>query len=333
MSDQANQPDESSGTGKSNALVNINVDLSGLEKAAPHLEKTIDNIRKTLSRGIGTIYSPLGRVREAKADAKIAEIRAQMAISQEKERFNLEQLRLEHASFKDHPTLEQRATTYLIEDATRKQANRENITKVFMADLGYNTPHKDADREIDDGWLTQFWSYAENVDSEVIHAFYARVLTGEVAKPGSISPLTLRTLPILSREAAEDFQRLSSLSIDDGKDVYVIHPHVFAFQNIGPLDEYSISYDCLFEMEAYGLIRSAETIMLNYPEDSTAKPDRVDYAGEPALLNLAGKQVQQLRFTRAGREIRRALLLKSLPAYTAALKRILGDGFTLESET
>ena len=329
MSGKDNQSDESS---KPSSLFSINVNLKGLEKAAPHLERITDNVVKAISRGVGTVYSPLGRVRDAKADAKIAAIRGQMSINQENDRFELEQLRLEHAASSNHSTLEQRAATYQIEDATRKQANREKIATAFMADLGHNIPSKDADREIEDSWLTQFWSYAENVDSEDVRAFYARLLSGEVAKPGSISPLTLRILSALSREVAEDFQRLSSLSIDDGTTVFVIHPHVFPFQNIGPLDEYGISYDCLFEMEAYGLIRSAETIMLNFAEDNTAKPNHVDYAGEGALLNLAGKQIQQLRFTRVGREIRRVLSLKPVAAYTNTIKNLMGDAFSLERE-
>ncbi len=329
MSDQDNQSNESS---KLSPLVSINVDFKGLEKAAPHLERITDNVVKALSRGVGTLYSPLGRIREAKADAKIGAIRGQMSINQEKDRFELEQLRLAHAAADNDSTLKQRATTYLVEDATRKQANREKIAAVFMADLGHNIPNKDADREIEDSWLTQFWSYAENVDGEDVRAFYARLLSGEVSRPGSISPLTLRTLSALTREVAEDFQRLSSLSIDDGTNVFVIHPHVFDFQSIGPLDEYGISYDCLFEMEAYGLIRSAETIMLNFAEDDTAKPDRVNYAGETAFLNLAGKQIQQLRFTRAGREIRRVLSLKPVTAYTNTLRKTMGDAFKLEGE-
>lgn len=194
-------------------------------------------------------------------------------------------------------------------------------------------PPEDADRGIEDDWLTQFWRYAENINSADVRAFYVRLLSSEIAKPGSISPLTLRTLSVLSREVAKDFQCLSHLSIDTGSDVFVIHPNVFSFQNIGPLDEFGISFDCLFELEAYGLIRSAETILLNYAEDNTAKPDQVDYAGKPALLNLAGRQTQQLKFTRAGREIRRLLSLEPIPAYTAMLKQRLGDGFAVEGDT
>lgn len=329
MSNQANQPKES----ELRPLVNINIDFKGLEKVAPHLEKIIDNIVKAVSRGVGTFYSPLGRVREAKADAKIDAIQAQMSTNQEKHRFDLEQLRLNHVASSNQSTLEQRATAYLLEDAVRKQTNREKIAMVFMADLGHNIPNKDADREIEDSWLTQFWNYAENVDSEDVREFYARLLSGEVARPGSISPLTLRTLSALSREAAEHFQRLSSLSIDDGTNVFVIHPHVFAFQNIGPLDEYGVSYDNLFEIEAFGLIRSAETIMLNFGGDNTAEPAPVNYAGEAALLNLAGKQIQQLRFTRAGREIRRVLSLKPITAYTSTLKKAMGDAIELLGES
>jgi hypothetical protein len=328
MSDQVDKSSES-GSNEAQSLVNINVSFKGLEAAAPHLEKFLSNIVKALSRGVGQLYSPLGRVREAKADAKIDEIRAKASINREKSRFELQKLH-EYADDENHQPLEKRAIAYLIEDTSRKQSNREKIAEAFIAELGYNIPYKDAERAIEDDWLTQFWKYVENVDNRDVHAFYARLLSGEVAKPRSVSPLTLRTLSVIGQEVAEEFQRFSSLSIDDGKDVYVIHPHVFAFQSIGPLDQYGISYDSLFEMEAYGLIRSAQTMLLNFSEDAEAKPNRVDYAGSTAFLNLAGKQIQQLRFTRAGREIRRTMLLKPIAAYTETLKNILKDAFTLE---
>jgi hypothetical protein len=48
-----------------------------------------------------------------------------------------------------------------------------------------------------------------------------------------------------------------------------------------------------------------------------------------ATIDLAGKQVRLLQFTRAGKELRRLIALVPVPSYTNALKKILGAGFVL----
>ena len=159
------------------------------------------------------------------------------------------------------------------------------------------------------------------------------MLASEVNGPEASSPQTLQVLAILPGDVARRFQHFCRLSIDDGKDVYVIHPSVFMFQNIGPLKEYGVSYDDLFEFDDCRLLRSAKTQMLNYAENPEASPEMVDHAGREALLNLSGKQVQLLQFTSAGKEIRRLLSLSPVPPYTQVLQERLGAAFTLMDDT
>ena len=131
----------------------------------------------------------------------------------------------------------------------------------------------------------------------------------------------------------QTFARFCRLSIDDGEWVYVIHPHVFSFQNIGPLDQYGISYDDLFDLDGAGLIRSAETLMMNFTEDPESKPEKFDYAGSTAYLNISGKQLHLLHFTKAGKELRRLLHLEPIPEYTKTLKERMGeDSFIVVEE-
>jgi hypothetical protein len=126
---------------------------------------------------------------------------------------------------------------------------------------------------------------------------------------------------------AQIFERFCRLSIREGDEVFVIHPNIFAFQNIGPLDAFGISYADLYELESYGLLRSAETILLNYAKDSS--PLVINYAGIPATLNFSELQLHQLRFTRAGAELRELLSLSPNPQYTEALRNKLKSAFVL----
>jgi hypothetical protein len=110
---------------------------------------------------------------------------------------------------------------------------------------------------------------AENISGEEVRMFLARLLAKEVSHPGAISPLTLSVLTTITPRVAKRFEHFCRLSIRDGDDVFVIHPTVFTFQNIGPLDAFGVSYNDLYELESYGLLRSAETIMFNFAKDES----------------------------------------------------------------
>ena len=210
--------------------------------------------------------------------------------------------------------------SYFAEDLFRTQVNRESTIEAIAIEVKNSAPEHDTDAEIDDDWLTRFWKLAENVSHAAIRSFLARLLVKEVSKPGAISPLTLNVLSTLTPQVAQRFERFCRLSIRSGNDVYVIHPEVFPFQNIGPLDKFGVSYDDLYEFESFGLIRSAKTIMLNYGKDEGVPPTPIDYAGIPGTLDFSGLQLHQLKFTGAGAELRDLLPLSPLPQYTEVLQ-------------
>ena len=139
--------------------------------------------------------------------------------------------------------------SYFAEDLFRTQVNRESTIEAIAIEVKNSAPEHDTDAEIDDDWLTRFWKLAENVSHAAIRSFLARLLVKEVSKPGAISPLTLNVLSTLTPQVAQRFERFCRLSIRSGNDVYVIHPEVFPFQNIGPLDKFGVSYDDLYEFE------------------------------------------------------------------------------------
>jgi Protein of unknown function (DUF2806) len=193
-------------------------------------------------------------------------------------------------------------------------------------------PERDTDSEIEDDWLTHFWKMSEDISHEQIRLFLARLLAKEITQPGAISPLTLNVLSTLTPHAAARFEHFCRLSIREADNVFAIHPNVFSFQHIGPLDMFGVSYDDLFELEAYGLIRSAETIVNTFTMVEGAPPTPIDYAGKAAALNFSGLQMHQLRFTRAGKELRELLSVSPIPEYTQALRNKLEAAFIFSNE-
>lgn len=70
----------------------VKFDLKGIGEAAPHAENMFKNLLKAIQRGIGTWYSPIGRVREAKADRAIANERADAFIDLIRKQAELQEL-------------------------------------------------------------------------------------------------------------------------------------------------------------------------------------------------------------------------------------------------
>jgi hypothetical protein len=297
----------------------VKVDLKGIGEAAPHAENMFKNMLKAIQRGIGGWYAPIGRAREAKADRVIANERANTILDVTRKQAELRILQSRLGL--DQSSLGGRAMSRLVDDTLRAQTNREQIAQHAVEYLIAHPPEKDAPAEISDDWLTQFWDIAEKVGAPEIQGFYGRILARNAEAPGTTSPITLRVLSTLSPQVATRFEHFCRLSIRDDGNVYFIHPATFVFQNIGPLDDFGISYDDLFEFESYGLIRSAETIMTNHTADPPDKVTRVEYAGQQAGIAFNGLQIHRIMFTRGGADIRNSLYLSPIAAYTEALTK------------
>jgi Protein of unknown function (DUF2806) len=214
-------------------ITGVNVDLKGLEKYTGVLK----NALRALSRGIGTWYEPIGRTRDANADREVALTRVQTLIDRKRKEIEFTKLEQElNDQISVQPTIEDRAISYVIEEATEEQNNREKVVDAVVLEFKRSPPDSDAEREIDDDWLVKFWSMAAKISREEVQLFLARLLVKEVSQPGAISPLTLRVLSTMTAIVAQRFEHFCRLSIRHNRDVYVIHPNVFSFQKIGPLD-------------------------------------------------------------------------------------------------
>ena len=307
----------------STRIFDINFQFPDLVKVAGNCERVTNNLIKAISAGVSRLYGPHGVVRDAEAEREAVLIRARTVRDLAKMRDEISQ--------GSKPTLEQRAINHLLDQTIAKQVNREWIAAEAIREIEQAPPLSDADQEINADWLGPFWTVAEVTSEADARKFLAHLLAKEIERPESVSPQTLSVLPILTGELARKFQHFCRLSIDDGHRVYVIHPNVFAFQHIGPLDNFGVSYDDLFEFDDCRLIRSAQTIEVNFA--AKAAFETVNYAGKTASLKYAGLQLQLLQFTRAGTEIRRLLSLTAVEAYTTALQQMLGNAFALDQDS
>lgn len=273
------------------------------------LAKGIGNIITSASNIPTSYFNSIANEISAKSQAKIKMIEA---ASDEASKL-----------FATESDLANRALGYFGNKIIQNQVNRESVATKTISNLQQIKINGNENHiEIDIDWLTMFWDLAEIKSKDDVQEILSKVLSKEIVKPNSVSPHTLQLLTVLTSDLGDSFKRLCNLSTDDGERCFVIHPKVFAFQNIGPLSDFSVSYEDLFDLDGAGLLRSAETLMLNYGESEF---EDIDIAGTKAQLNVSGQQLHLIQFTKAGRELRNLLTLSLNSEYKQAIKEKLKD--------
>jgi len=106
------------------------------------------------------------------------------------------------------PGLDRAAQSLLIKEL-RGQSNKESIVRETATILGTEPETASAEKpaEVADDWLNVFERFAEAASSERMQKQWARVLAGEIRKPGSFSLKTLSALSELDQEVAIIFEK------------------------------------------------------------------------------------------------------------------------------
>jgi hypothetical protein len=109
----------------------------------------------------------------------------------------------------------------LIAEETRKQINREAVWVEMDESVRALPPPsprepQDDSRELEEDWINIFASYADRASSERLRQLWGRILAGEIRKPGSFAPSTLRVISEMDTEIAAAFQEVARLRIAGG---------------------------------------------------------------------------------------------------------------------
>ncbi|WP_338607027.1 DUF2806 domain-containing protein [Pelagibacterium nitratireducens] len=89
------------------------------------------------------------------------------------------------------------------ERLVREQENLEEIADIAAENLGGRKESDFQKGDIEDDWLYQFENAAKGFSSDRMKHTFARILSGEILRPGSYSPATLKALVTLSSEDAK----------------------------------------------------------------------------------------------------------------------------------
>ena len=181
------------------------------------------------------------------------------------------------------------------------------------------------DHEIDHDWTARFFADVQDVTSENMQQIWARILAGEVEKPGRTSLHTLAILKNMTQRDAELFSKVSRLVFGD----FIFHDaeHV---QNIAGFP----SFEELVKLESYSLIKVSsflqQTISVTddnkyYSRDMKALY-KLSATGEETDIVIPGYAL-----TPQGAELYGFTEAILDPAYVRALaKFVSGKGFQLK---
>ena len=115
------------------------------------------------------------------------------------------------------------------------------------------------DQEPDHDWTARFFNYIQDISSEEMQSLWAKVLAGEIERPGSISVRSLSIIRNLDRADAELFQifRSCCVTLIFGNETDPLGVHdLGTYAGGNSLETFGLGYDKLNVLNEHGLIIS-----------------------------------------------------------------------------
>lgn len=231
------------------------------------------------------------------------------------------------------------------------QKRVDNLAQIVARAERALPPGQVPDVEPDMAWTSSFSEAAQHISDEDMQEMWAKVLAGEVARPGSTSLRTMSVLRNLDQPTAQKFKRLCSIAVSmsvpgvQDLDHRVVSLAGNAAHN--SLRDYGLSFDVLNILNEHELIIADYNSWFDY-RSCIATP-RADGLGREVLLGFEyqgqlwalvpdGERDQNEEFkvsgvalTSAGRELSRVVELEAVPEYDEALRGYFTkQGLTIE---
>jgi len=251
-------------------------------------DKSIAKLIDVVSKGIGRLYKPRAIRKEADAEAYRIEV---LAIAEAKKTLIEGDARIE---------LIQRTKERLLYQELNRQKNIEEIAEKSIKFLDKNV----SDEPVDEDWRTRFFNKAQDITGEEMQEIWAKILAGEVSRPGRISLRTLDVVANISKEEAKIFQRACSLSSGRG--------WIWKVGKKEALGDFGLNYGDLLKLREAGLIHNGDNLVRIIPVISQ-DPEIIHIGDEIYSIHYLPKpdlkqyRIGQYAFTNAGSELCRLL--------------------------
>ena len=200
----------------------------------------------------------------------------------------------------DFQRLMQRTENRLALQEITKQQNIENVIDKAYELLESENENAVTNEPVDQDWTRRFFNITGDVSNSEMQEVWARILSGEIKRPGSFSMRTLETIRNISTEEAQAFQRIVPLIVHHGS-VY------FALSDNDTLKKYGSSFVDVMLLDECGLMDSSGTLSLNL---SIGKDKPEGLLSDTLLVLIRGKDEENVKIhigihtlTKAGLEL------------------------------
>lgn len=276
-------------------------------------------IKKNLWKSIGRLITGLVDVPVAHLEAKVQKIRSEANGLSLVTKSASEAVAKEFGKDKH---LIDRSISHFGSKLLREQINRESIVDKAANELKNDPPIEDSKKEIDEDWLEMFSRVAETKSNEDIQLFLAKILAGEIRKPGTFGPRTIQTLSLLDQSTAKVFQSFCNVSfeipqVSDSMTCVICEP--FGSPGNNGLSPVGLPYSNLTRLQDAGLIQHDLNAWKQFPVQLFQLPVRVGSTNFIfRLTEQTPQDIQQVRiinFTAVGLELRKVLHIESNTTY------------------
>jgi uncharacterized repeat protein (TIGR03899 family) len=232
----------------------------------------------------------------AQAEAAAAAIKAEMAVQIAEKTAQVEvAAEISKAQVKTEiEAIEDRAKERIRKRELRRQKNIEAIVQKAILQL----PAQVNDKKPDEDWIASFFDQCQAVQNEEMQTLWAKLLAGEVARPGTFSLRTLALVKMIRKEEADIFTRFCTcVWVREDKEPLAI---LFGgreglFVGRPAITKIGCSFEELVHLQSLGLIFSAPTdleivrslaadvetpsVFGGVPFDPDSPPDVLSYYG------------------------------------------------------
>ncbi len=241
------------------------------------------------------LFTAVGKLITGIADAGVAHIEAHIDTVRARGKANAliieENAKAVAARFNDDPNLVTRGIHFYENRLFRSQKTREKITSWAIEDLQNSPPSTDPDKEIDPDWLEQFIRHSEHVTSDELQRVYAKILAGEVSKPGQFYPQTLQTLSIINQNIALAFIQFCSHCFTGYPSTFLITDFIQLTNDYSDFAKYSYNPSLFVALQEYFLVRPNLKEQLELTQQGFIQ----DHVVGSYKLRFKPKQVTNLR--------------------------------------
>lgn len=226
-----------------------------------------------------------------------------------------------------------------IEDRVNKRhrlinaKQQQNIEQIIQKTLGYHAK-ADIRSRTDNDWFSRYISLAQEVSNPTMQDLWAKILAGELLKPGSFSYKSLKIFRNMSIFDAKLFAKACSVAIQDSskKHIRIISG---AYQQPGLLNFFSKNRQVHVNLSQYGLnfanlMALAENSLLYLQESELSLSEnkehlKLNYNGISLnfIANKSNTNLQFYKFTPLGCELAQLISDKPNDDFLNTLKQQL----------